>query len=129
MENKKTMQVRVNLPTYKKLQEYAVRNYISVSEIFRVLISNSNIKIDSTRNKTTVISQARKSKELVNSRMVMLWLNEKLILKMREMKLANDASYSEIARCLVDSADFKKLKFKTIGEINSIARQKSKKTK
>jgi hypothetical protein len=104
-------------------------NHISQSEIVRVLIENSKVKID-TRNLGTVISEAMQ-KGKTNKSIAMIYLPEKLLQKANKMRLENNASFSEIVRCLVmdadfNKADFNKLKFKNISEVYKEAIKKNK---
>ena len=126
MKNKNDIAVRFNDTTYKKLKEFSTMNYISVSEVFRVLVEKSKIKLDNARDKFTVSSNAYKDKN-TNKNRVMFYLNKELIQKINKMKLENNASYSEIARCLIEGADFNKYKFKTLSEVYKNTKYKYKK--
>jgi hypothetical protein len=125
MENR-TITVRLDNTNFKKLKEFSVMNYISASEIFRVLIEKSKIKLDNARDRYTVSNNAIKNKESTNKNNVILYLNKELINKLVDMKLENNISYSEIARCLIRDADFSKMKFRTIDELNRNKRPKDK---
>jgi hypothetical protein len=117
MKERTMLGIRLDSVNFKKLKEFSIKNYISTSEIFRVLIEKSKIKLANTRPASDVILDAKKNKELHNKYHVTLYLNQKLINKLDDMRIENNISYSEIGRCLVQNADFFKMEFKTINEV------------
>lgn len=125
MSSRKTITVALSTKHYRKVQEFSIKNFVSVSEIFRVLFTNTKIKIN-IKDKKTVIAESRQEKNIANknTNSVLLVLNAEIIDKINEMRFENNTTISEIAKHLVENADFSKLKFKTIGEINSEARLK-----
>lgn len=115
--SKDKISININLEKeiYKKLKEFSIRNYISISEVFRTLIENSETKLN-IKHKTIFYEKA-----------ITLHLNEKLTNKLKEMVLENNASPSEIVVNLVETTDLSKMKFKTLGEVFSEARKLIKK--
>jgi len=93
-----------------------------------VLIEKTKIKVDNVRSAGAVVQNGRSGKK-VNSKPLFIYLTNETIYKLNKMKLENNASHSEIIRCLINNADFSKLKFKTLREIHSEAKLKSNKEK
>ena len=125
MKENLIISVRLDAPTHKKLKEFAIINHISLSEIFKVLIEKSNIKLKNVRLNGNVIWEAR-LKGKVNKSQVRVNATEDTISKLNKLRIENNASCSEIIRCLINEADFSKYKFKTIGEIYKEAIKKNK---
>ena len=123
--NKNRLGIRLDTATTKKLKEFAILNRISQSEIIRVLIEKSKIKVDNVRTAVSVIQNGRYDK--VNRNLSLLYLNDEMIYKINEMKLENNASHSEIVRCLINNADLSNLKFKSRGEVIQKAKENTSK--
>jgi 16S rRNA U516 pseudouridylate synthase RsuA-like enzyme len=123
--NKLLMGVILDNSTYKKIREFSIINKFSINEIIRTLLEKTEIHID-TRNIKTIISDA-KEKGKINKQQVQITLTEKLQVKIRKMALANDASFSEIIRCLIQNADFSKMTFRTQSEIKAANAKANKK--
>ena len=102
----KIIRVRLDDKSYKKLKEFSVMNTISQSEIVRVLLKKTNIKID-VRNRRAVILDAFNHGQK-NARLVQFYVPEQLFMKLKKMNLENEASYSEIIRQLINIADLSK---------------------
>ena len=111
--------------TYKKMKEFAVLNKISYSEIARVLLKKSPIKIDA--RDTKAVQNDAKQKGRLNTLPAKLLLSESLDLKLRKMSLENNTSFSEIVRCLINNADFNSFTFRTKGEVILQSKGKQKK--
>ena len=110
----KLLNIRLDAVINKKLKVFAVMNDVSYSEIVRVLLLKSKLKIK-TRDKKTVIidGQQTENKNVVRCG---LYLNDDEVMKLKKMHIENNASYSEIIRQLIANTDLDKLKFKTKGE-------------
>lgn len=111
--------------TNGKIRDFALANSTTPSEILRVLVERSPIKID-------VKNRGEISKETYNGNPHNIanhfYLPEELIKKIEKMRIENRTSYSEIVRRIIETADFKKIKFRTINEIFPILlKSKSKK--
>jgi hypothetical protein len=65
-----------------------------------------------------------KQKGKVNKSTINACVTKETINKLDKMRIENNASCSEIMRCLIEETDLSKLKFKTISEIYSKARLK-----
>ena len=122
--NSKELGILLDSNTYKKIKEFSKLNNISLSEIIRVLLNKSSIKID-VREVGAVIKDA-KEKGKVNKSKILVTITEELIQKIRNMSLKNNASYSEIVRHLISKADFNNISFRTKGEIMSEIKTKKK---
>ena len=114
MKKSLKLQARLDNEAFDKIKSFAVLNDTSQSEIVRVLIEKSNVKIN-VRNRKTITDEAKK-KGTVNTNLITVDLTDKLLLKIKNMRLKNNTSYSEIIRQLIHNTDFSKLTFKTIGE-------------
>jgi len=108
--------VGLNNDIYSKIREYSNKNKVSMSKILRVLVGRSDVLLK-TNPKKYVRLYSKKNKNTVHAS-VLFYLNQKLLDKLALMRLKNDASFSEIINILVDEADFKKMKFRTIKEVH-----------
>ena len=119
---------RLDSTTHKKIKEFALMNQISMSEIFRVLIENSKMKLKNVRLTGSVIWDSRRQGK-VNKSTVRAYVTEEAFYKLTKMRLENNVSCSEIMRCLIEETDFNnsKLKFKNKAEVYREAVKKNKK--
>jgi hypothetical protein len=119
----KNLHIMLDATTHKKLKTFAFENDVSKSEVVRVLLKKSKLKIK-TRDKQTIdkdSKQDRKTNTFENG----IYLSDEIFIKIKKMRMSNDASNAEIIRQLITNTDLSTLKFKTKGE--NILAGKSKK--
>jgi hypothetical protein len=113
----RTMRILMRLDNFtnKKIKEFSTRSNVSLSEIARVLIDNSDLKLNA-RNFGAIIMHSKEKGEL-NNHKSQAWLTEELLDKIKEAALHYDTSYSEILRILIKEADLYSMSFRTRAEI------------
>jgi metal-responsive CopG/Arc/MetJ family transcriptional regulator len=119
--NKRTLagirlDILLDYNTKKKLKDFSIKHDVPTSEILRVLLEESNIKID-VKDKKTITNEAAHGH--THDIACPFYLPEELIDKIRKMRIENHTSYSEIVRNLIEKNDLKKMKFRPTNEIIS----------
>jgi len=115
---RKRVSIQLYNNTYRKIKTFGAKNNISIAEIMRVLVENSSINVNVRTKSQVIIDSSRKNIKLIN---VVIYPDKKLLQKINLMIVKNNSTASEILRVLIDNADFKKMKFRTINEVYSIA--------
>ena len=105
--------------TNKKIKDFCIKNEVSQSEILRVLIERSSIKIN-VKSKSEINRAARGG--LRNTLSTRFFVSQKTLDKLEKMCEKNNASYSEITRRLVDFADLESIPFRTLREMRAEAK-------
>jgi len=124
MKSYKKIGVRLDEVSFRKVKEYSIMNDISMSEIICTLLNKTPL-ILKTRQIGEVINEA-KEKGNVNIKMLALFPSDKIILKLKNMCLKNNTSFSEIVRNLIHEANFSEFDFKTKGQKITESKKKKK---
>jgi hypothetical protein len=106
---KKILTVRLNTETYNKLKLFSVEKCIDMSDIVRVLIDNSDMKVDNVRDIGNILMDVHKG--IASRTRADVVMDTDMVNKLEKMKIVNNAPYSEIIRCLIKEADFNKFNF------------------
>ena len=110
-QKKKIILVRLDAATHRKIKEFTLFYGFNVSEVVRLVIKKSSIKIKDVRNKSDVLNNS-KQKGKIDAITILLILSKQVLEKLRKMSLQNKASCSEILRILIDRTNLESLKIK-----------------
>jgi hypothetical protein len=100
--------------TNNKIRDFSKMNDVSLAEIVRVLIDNSDMKFNA-RNYGTIVKHGKEKQ--VNKRMTLISLTQELFDKIDEAKSRYHTTYSEIIRILIREADLNSISFMTRAEM------------
>jgi len=121
MEQRTTIKVGLNDKVFKKLDNFIIENFVSASEVIRVLIQSASMKLDvKSRSILWHESRQNKNESSKNKNLTTFYLNNELIKKLNKLKSENKTSYTEIIKHLIETANFNKLNFKNKTDIYSI---------
>ena len=105
------------------LQIYKNTTNSGMLEVFRVLLENSDIKLNTARTACDVVQEAKQNENSQNKNQITFYLNKELLNKLNKMKLKNNISYFEIVQYLAFNADFSKMELKTKDKTYSASRK------
>lgn len=113
MKYKEKLRVLLDSVTYKRISGYSRKNNVSISEIMRVVIDKTHrkFKIKSLRE----VKQEGHEKGKTEKNLVLFYVSEKHIKKIKALTLKHDTSLSEVVRVLLKT-DINKYKYTTRNE-------------
>ena len=109
----KTLKIAIKLDNFtnKKIREFSAMNNVSISEIGRVLIDNSDLKINARRFSSIAAYVKKHGRVSIHS--TVMWLTKELLDKIKEARAHYETSHSEILRILIREADLNSMTFRT----------------
>jgi hypothetical protein len=87
-------------------------NDVSISEIGRVLIDNSDLKVNA-RKFSSIPAYVKEHGKRVSIHSTAIWLTKELLDKIKEARAHYETSHSEILRILIKEADLNSMTFRT----------------
>jgi hypothetical protein len=124
----KIFRVVVDNQTCEKLSNISFEYGVSKAEIIRAAILNSKLTIK-CRERGTPISDAKKGVVDKYTDLISCYLDNKVVDKLKKMRMVNDATSSEIIRILINITDFSKLNLRTQKVMLIDAKEKKQKSK